>query len=109
LFDIKEKISNLEEIQECEVISLGEDDIDVTVHVVVKDKYKENIEALTQKIMSVCEYIDGVKFYDAFGINATSGKCDREAMKKDKNGYVVYKNGEFVRLKLNGKSKVIKL
>lgn len=109
LFDIKEKISNLEEIQECEVISLGEDDIDITVHVVVKDKYKENIEALTQKIMSVCEYIDGVKFYDAFGINATSGKCDREAMKKDKNGYVVYKNGEFVRLKLNGKSKVIKL
>lgn len=104
LFDLKEQISNLKEIQECEVISLGEDDFDVTVHVVVKDEYKENIESLVQKIMSVSEYIDGVKFYDVFGINATSGKCDKSAMKNDKSGYVSYRDGEFVRLYFGGKS-----
>ena len=40
--------------------------------------------------------IDGVKYYDVFGINATSGKCDREAMSEDLNNYYSLTNGQII-------------
>lgn len=94
LFDLKEKISNIVGIQECEVLSIKGNTNDlITVHVVLSTEGKQNKNNVLKEIYKTASVIDGVKFYDYFGINATSGKCDREAMQEDINGYYRLSNG----------------
>lgn len=95
LFDLKEQINELVEIQECEVLKLNNEII--TVHVVLKKEYKNNYENVIRKIYEIMNNkIDGVKLYDAFGINATSGKCDREAMQANWDNYYALSNYNLV-------------
>lgn len=95
LFDLKEKISTIVGIQECEVLSIkGKADNLITVHVVLSTEGKRNKNDVLKEIYKSTSVIDGVKFYDYFGINATSGKCDREAMQEDLSGYYRLDNGQ---------------
>lgn len=95
LFDLKEKISSISGIQECEVLSIkkGLDDL-ITVHVVLSMSGKQNKTKVLKDIYNIATIIDGVKFYDYFGINATSGKCNREAMQEDLTGYYGFNNNQ---------------
>ena len=95
LFDIKEMISDIKGIQECEVLSTKVDDEEkITAHIVLKDEFLNNTEEIIREVYNKTPMIDGVKFHERFGINATSGKCDREAMKQElDNFYVLNKNG----------------
>lgn len=88
LFDLKEEISNIPGIQECEVLTMpSENEEIITVHIVLKEKYKEKREEIIKKIYEKVEVVDAVRFYDIFGINATSGKCDREQMRMETDDY----------------------
>ena len=88
LFDLKEKISDIPGVQECEVVSIKNEEEDfITVHLVLMDEYKSRKEEVVKNIYSVIEFIDGIHFYDKFGINPTSGKCDKDSMKKEFEGY----------------------
>lgn len=94
LFDIKEVISDIEEIQECEVLTIPNSQSPIiTVHLVLKKEYKDCMENVVKKIYELTDYVDAVKFYDNFGINATSGKCDREAMCQEMQGFYFVENG----------------
>ncbi len=97
LFDLKEKISNIVGIQECEVLSIkGKTETNdlITVHVVLSTNGEENKSKVLKEIYNTISIVDGVKFYDYFGINATSGKCDRKAMQEDLNGYYRFINDQ---------------
>ena len=59
----------------------------ITVHIVLKEYAKNQKESVIRKINAMAEEVDAIKYYDVFGINATSGKCDREAMAEDLNDY----------------------
>ena len=88
LFNLKEKINALPEVQECEVLSIPNNGNDyITVHIVLKEYAKNQKESVIRKINAMAEEVDAIKYYDVFGINATSGKCDREAMAEDLNDY----------------------
>ncbi len=95
LFDLKEKISNIPGVQECEVLTMPnvEESI-VTVHLVIKDEYLDKIDEIQKAIYELTKMIDGIKIYDSFGINATSGKCDRESMCRETTGYYSLENGK---------------
>lgn len=97
LFDLKEEINGIKGVQECEVVSMknnGEDYINV--HVLLTDYGKEHKDEVIRGIYNVASIVDGVKFHEIFGINATSGKCDREAMSEDLEDYYSLENGEIV-------------
>ena len=97
LFNLKEQINAIPEVQECEVLSIPNNGNDyITVHIVLKEEAKNRKEDVIRKIYAVASMIDGVKYYDVFGINATSGKCDREAMSEDLNNYYSLTNGQII-------------
>ena len=88
LFNLKEQINALPEVQECEVLSIPNNGNDyITVHIVLKEYAKEQKEEVIRKIYELANEVDAIKYYDVFGINATSGKCDREAMEEDLTDY----------------------
>lgn len=94
LFDIKELINDIPGVQECEIIRIpGLNDDFITAHIIVKDSYKGKINEVIKAICDKVKLIDAVRIYDIFGINATSGKCDREAMSKETNDYLVISDG----------------
>lgn len=111
LFDLKEEISKLKEIKECEIINLIDEDNSITCHIVLNNDFKDKYQEITKKISlmpNIGKYISGIKFYNVFGINTTSGKCDREAMKKDKKGYYTIDiNGEVKQYDFDEHSKVL--
>ena len=93
--DLKEQINAIPEVQECEVLSIPNNGQDyITVHIVLKEKAKSRKDEIVKKIYEVASVVDGIKYYDVFGINATSGKCDREAMSEDLANYYVLENGQ---------------
>lgn len=96
LFDIKEKLNEICGIQECEVIKISSstDEDYITAHIVLNENYKEQKNIILKQIFKLFTDIDGVKFYESFGINATSGKCDIEAMSSDRNNYLYLKDDE---------------
>lgn len=87
LFDLKEDISNIYGIQECEVLCMSNTINTITVHIILTDEYKRKYDEMIRNIYEEVENIDAVKIYDTFGVNATSGKCDREKMKNETTGY----------------------
>lgn len=94
LFDLKEQISDMDGILECEVLTAGAKVNElITVHLVPNISDEEHEEKIAEKILKDFPAADGVKFYKAFGINATSGKCDREAMSKETQGFYIMRNG----------------
>lgn len=104
LFDLKEKLSNIKGIQECEVLSIpNKDDDYITARVVPTNEYKGQNENLIHQIHKSSELIDAVKFYDRFGINATSGKCDTPAMKLEMDGFYSYHNGTIMETSFENK------
>ncbi len=97
LFDLKEAISSIPGVQECEVLKMqNTDNPIITVHIVLKDNYKEKKSEIINEIYKQAQIIDGIKFYNVFGINATSGKCDREAMQNELNDFYSIQNGQIV-------------
>lgn len=94
LFELKELISQISGVQECEVLSIKNHNHDyITVHIVLTNEAKNIKEEIIQTIQQKFSMIDGVKFYDIFGINATSGKCDRESMQEDLENYFALVDG----------------
>lgn len=95
LFELKETISEIDGVQECEVVTIQSDNKQyITVHCVINKQDCFNKNTIIQDICNSSKYIDGVKIYDVFGINATSGKCDKEAMKQCKTDYYIYREGQ---------------
>lgn len=92
LFDLKEQISNISGILECEVISLDNEEMRITVHCVIDQN--KNKDDIINSIKQVSSYIDAIKLYDTFPINLTSGKCDRNAMSQDTSGYIKTTHGK---------------
>lgn len=94
LFELKEMVSDISGVQECEIIVIHSGNHKyVTVHCVINKEKRFDTESIIRDICNSSEYIDGVKMYDSFGINATSGKCDKEAMRQCKMGYYIYHEG----------------
>lgn len=60
----------------------------------------ENRQNVLEDIQIVSEEIDGIKIYECFGINATSGKCDRESMAESLDDYFLVKDDEVVSIYL---------
>lgn len=95
LFDIKEQVSAIDGVQECEVLKTQvETDELITVHCVINSTCEKSETAIAKDIFQVAPIVDGIKFYTCFAINATSGKCDREAMCKEFKNFYVQLNGE---------------
>lgn len=91
LFDIKEQISSIVGIQECEVLAINHGVEDwITVHLVLSNQGIVERDRIIHDVFQSAPMVDGVKVYDTFGINATSGKCNREEMQADLNGYYRY-------------------
>lgn len=95
LFDIKEHISAIDGVQECEVLEThkGTESL-ITVHCVISNAYEKSEEMLAANIFQAVPVVDGVKFYTHFMINATSGKCDREAMCQEYSNFYVLCDGK---------------
>lgn len=112
LFDLKEQICDIPGVQECEVVNIKNNDVDdfITVHLVLMDDYKDKQDEIVKKVYATIDFIDGVHFYDKFGINATSGKCDRTSMKNEDNGYFTVVDGNVlpVNFERKGNNKVLK-
>ena len=109
LFDIKEMISDIKGIQECEVLSTHVGDEEkITVHIVLNDEYANSKNSIIRKIYTKTPMIDAVKFYDKFGINATSGKCDREAMKNEMTDFYILDNNGIKNIDYNNNRLVLK-
>lgn len=97
LFDIKEKLSNLKNVQECEVLSIkNEKQSFVTAHIVLSNAGKTSQREIITQIAENNQEIDAIKVYDKFGVNATSGKCDRETMQSTYTGYYSLVEGDLV-------------
>ncbi len=93
LFELKESISSINGVQECEIIVIQSNNKNlITAHIVLNNEYRQNSENIIKNIFKLFPEIDGVKLYDFFGINATSGKCDKDAMAHNKDGYLQYKD-----------------
>lgn len=94
LFYIKEQISAVDGIQECEVLKTHvETDELITVHCVINSTCGKSEKVIAKDIFQAVPIVDGIKFYAHFSINATSGKCDREAMCKEYENFYVQGNG----------------
>lgn len=94
LFDLKEQLSNIEGIQECEVIAIPGEENYITARVVIANDYQNRKEEILKQIQKVSDIIDASKVYEKFGINATSGKCDIPAMRQEFTGFVSYENDD---------------
>lgn len=101
LFDLKEQISSIDGIQECEVLKtcVGNDTL-ITVHCVISNTAGKSEEIISRDIFTITPVVDGIKFYPYFAINATSGKCDREAMCQEKEGFYTLTCGRIVQSSL---------
>lgn len=101
LFDIKEQVSEIEGVQECEVLRIkaGQKSL-ITVHCVLSNQGAEQEEKIVQAIYQAVPAVDGIKVYTSFGINATSGKCDREAMAMERLDFYVCENGQILKKNL---------
>lgn len=98
LFDLKEQISSIDGVQECEVLkTLVENDTLITVHCVIGSTSGRSEEVVSRDIFKIAPIVDGIKFYPHFAINATSGKCDRETMCKELDNFYVPNNGQILR------------
>lgn len=96
LFDIKEKISEMSDVQECEVLKMKSTDHHsdyIVLHMIPVDMSLPTQKRILSKVETDFGMIDAVKFHSSFGINATSGKCDREAMSQDVDGYRLMRQG----------------
>ena len=93
LFDLKEAINGISGVQECEVVKIKNGDQDyITAHILLTEEGKMKKQEIVKEICNLTNAIDGVKYHDIFGINATSGKCDREAMSEDFENYYKYQD-----------------
>ena len=93
LFDLKEAINGISGVQECEVVKIKNGDQDyITAHILLTEEGKMKKQEIVKEICNLTKAIDGVKYHDIFGINATSGKCDREAMSEDFENYYKYQD-----------------
>lgn len=101
LFDIKEQVSEIEGVQECEVlgVKVGQKSL-ITVHCVLSNQGAEQEERIIQAIYQAVPAVDGIKVYTSFGINATSGKCDRETMAMERLDFYVCENGQILKKNL---------
>lgn len=98
LFDIKEQVSGIEGVQECEVLGVKEGQRTlITVHCVLSNQGTEREEEIVQAIYQAVPVVDGVKIYASFGINATSGKCDREAMSMERSDFYVCQDNQIIK------------
>lgn len=95
LFDLKEYVNSVPGVQECEVVKIKNGDQDyINAHILLTEDGKKNKEKVIKEIAKLTNEIDGIKIHDIFGINATSGKCDREAMSNDYQDYYQYNDGK---------------
>lgn len=88
-------------MQECEVLKtkIGQKEL-ITVHCVLSNQGSAHEKDVVYAIYQAAFVIDGVKIYNVFGINATSGKCDREAMAMERENFYVCRDGQLKKTKL---------
>ncbi len=93
LFKTKHKLLEIEEIRRCEIVNTIVDGKNtIAAHIIIKEGTSEKkvLMKANEKMLKLkpSERPKVFKFRTEFLLNAASGKCDLESLKKEKNGFV---------------------
>lgn len=113
MFDIEEKVLELEEISEAEVIKFGEEGQErPAIVVVTKESAKSNLEGLLKKICSIespgMEHLIGVRFINNFKTHPVTSKRDYLCLTNNRDGYYsISKDNKIVCADVDGGKTVV--